>query len=370
MKFRLLHDLRAVAALLVVAFHVGMNLAKDKYFGASAAPLAEWVWFGGDAGVAFFFVLSGFIIHHIHGGDHGHPERLRDYVLKRVIRIYPSYVIIFVGVCLLALPFQEWRATLPHDPWVIAKSLLLVPQDRSVVGGTGAPVIVVAWSLQFEVMFYALVGLAIFNVLLARCAMAVMAACMVWHLGWGDDRFPLQFLGSHHLLQFAMGMWAAHAVRVGAPWRHPGWKALVAGAGFAATAVVSTWHMDRYMREWADMAYGSASALGIVAVIWYERATPAERLRTLPPVLGDASYVLYLVHFPLVALLSKMAVAVLPVQVWSAGMAMAMIVAACVLVSVVFHQRVERPLTRWLTRRCWPRSGPVRAESPQAKASP
>lgn len=351
MKFRLLHDLRAVAALLVVLFHVGMNLAKDKYFGATAAPLAEWVWFGGDAGVAFFFVLSGFIIHHIHAQDHGHPERLRDYVLKRVIRIYPSYVIIFVGVCLLALPFEELRATLPQDPWVIAKSLMLLPQDRTVVGGTGAPVIVVAWSLQFEVMFYALVGLAIFSRPLARCAMAVMAVCMVWHLGWGDDRFPLRFVGSHHLLQFAMGMWAAHAVRNGAPWRHPGWKALGAAAGFAATAVVSTWHMDRYVREWADMAYGSASALGIVAAIWYERATPAERLRTLPPVLGDASYVLYLVHFPLVAAMSKVCAAVLPgTTLWAVLAAMGITV-VCVVVSVAFHVWVEAPLTAWLQLR-------------------
>lgn len=364
MKFRLLHDLRAVAALLVVFFHVGMNLAKDKYFGDAAQPLVRWVWFGGDAGVAFFFVLSGFIIHYIHGGDHGHPERLRDYVLKRVIRIYPSYVLIFVGVCLLALPFQQLRATLPHDPWVIAKSLLLLPQDRLVVGGTGAPVIVVAWSLQFELMFYALVGLAIFSVPLARWAVAVMAVCMVWHLGWGDDRFPLYFLGSHHLLQFAMGMLAAHAVRHGAPWRHPGWKALGAATGFAATAVVSTWHMDHYVREWADMAYGTASALGIVAAIWYERATHAERLRTLPPVLGDASYVLYLLHFPLAALLSKLAVGVLPIKAWGAGLAMAAIVVACVLVSVVFHLSVECPVTRWLTRRCVRRSGLACSEAP------
>ena len=43
-------------------FHSAGNLAKEKYFGIVAQPIKYVFSFGGAAGVAFFFVLSGFII--------------------------------------------------------------------------------------------------------------------------------------------------------------------------------------------------------------------------------------------------------------------------------------------------------------------
>ena len=42
----------------------------------------------------------------------------------------------------------------PHDFGRVIQSLLLLPQNKEVVGGTGSPVLVVAWSLQYEIIFY------------------------------------------------------------------------------------------------------------------------------------------------------------------------------------------------------------------------
>jgi len=51
---------RAVAALLVVLFHIGGVFAKEKYFGGFANPLQTVVSFGGPAGVAFIgMILTG-----------------------------------------------------------------------------------------------------------------------------------------------------------------------------------------------------------------------------------------------------------------------------------------------------------------------
>jgi peptidoglycan/LPS O-acetylase OafA/YrhL len=64
----------------------------------------------GDAGVEFFFVLSGFIIASAHAGDISRPARLIPYLQRRIIRIYPPYWIIFAIVCAMALPLAATRA--------------------------------------------------------------------------------------------------------------------------------------------------------------------------------------------------------------------------------------------------------------------
>ena len=110
---------RALAALAVVLFHLGGIVADAKYFNVPwvAAPFRF-----GDAGVEFFFVLSGFIIASAHAADISRPARLIPYLQRRMIRIYPPYWIIFAIVCVMALPLAATRATLPTDPGTLTRA--------------------------------------------------------------------------------------------------------------------------------------------------------------------------------------------------------------------------------------------------------
>src|SRR5665213_1586618 len=112
--YKYIQGCRGLAALLVVFYHLGDTLAKPKYLGADADPLKSLFSFG-SCGVQFFFVLSGFIITLVHRKDFGVPQRLPHYVRKRLVRIYPTYIIIFVAVYLLAIAFSSTRQTVPHD---------------------------------------------------------------------------------------------------------------------------------------------------------------------------------------------------------------------------------------------------------------
>ncbi len=353
MKFRALQDCRALAALLVVAFHASANLVKGKYLGEVAQPLYSALWFGGDAGVAFFFVLSGFIIHHVHKGDLGHPSRLRAYAVKRAVRVYPAYVVTYLAMSILVLAVSEWRAGFPADAFIWLKGLLLIPQDPQTVGGTGAPLVIVAWSLHHELLFYVLMAGGILNrsaLVLTSLLLTCCVAVQQWH---PQDAFWMRFLGAQHQLLFAMGVGASMAFSARAHIRYSGTVALagIAALAFGLTAWQASMARLHYSRVPFDLAYGLSSGALIFALARMDQAKAKAGLNArgcLPGSWGDASYALYLSHFPVVAALSKVVTPLNGGTLLGAAMSLCLIVGTCLVVGIQFHQRVERPLMRWL----------------------
>ena len=112
---------------------------------------------GRSCSVDFFFVLSGFIIFGAHRDDISKPRSLPSYLTKRFIWIYPTFWMIFAAVFLGAWVVPSLRSTLPSDAGIVLKTLLLLPQHG------GSPVIVVAWSLQYEVLFYLFFALLVLD---------------------------------------------------------------------------------------------------------------------------------------------------------------------------------------------------------------
>ena len=342
---------RGIAALLVVFFHAASNLAKDKYFGESAGWLERLFWFGGEAGVAFFFVLSGFIIHYIHARDFDKPATLPTYLRKRASRIYPAYIIVFVGVYVSALLVPSLRESMPTDASVLMRSLLLIPQDKAVVGGTGAPVVIVAWSLQYEVLFYAIFALA----LIRRWLFCIVAGAVLLGaslaLFTAPGGFPLNFLSSHLMVLFGLGVGASMAVKSRIPLLHPGRLLIASTVALGAAVIASTVYRAGHIRAISDLAYGVTSAVMVFALVRYEMQTGRKLAPGVLGTLGDSSYALYLVHFPLIALLSKMAVAVFPKDAFWASVAFLVLVGASVCAGIAFHTWIEAPILRALARK-------------------
>jgi peptidoglycan/LPS O-acetylase OafA/YrhL len=84
-----LDGLRAVAFLMVFGYHY------------IALP---WGW----AGVNVFFVLSGFLITGILYDTRNHPNRIRNFYIRRTLRIFPLYYGIFLALVLM-YPFARWQ---------------------------------------------------------------------------------------------------------------------------------------------------------------------------------------------------------------------------------------------------------------------
>lgn len=335
---------RGVAAVLVLLFHTAGNLARPKYFGAAADPLERLCYFGGQAGVAFFFVLSGFIIHHVNqhriaGGD------WLDYLRRRAMRLYPTYLVLFACVYLPALAVPSISGHMPTDAATLLRSLLLLPQDRAVVGGTGAPVLVAAWSLQYEVYFYVLFAVAFVSRLLWRAVAAIVVGGIAATAAAGVTDFPAGFVFNPLVLLFFIGVAVSVACRSAWVPPRPRLGVAIGLAALAATGAAADVVREAAPHALFDALYGLCSAVVILCLVHAQRQG---RLRWadggLAVRLGEASYALYLMHFPVVSVLSKVAVLVLPAGVAGASIAFGAIVVACCALALVFHRRIEQPM--------------------------
>ena len=337
--YQSLQACRAAAALLVVLFHLGGTFAQQKYFGFAAMDrLFSW----GDSGVDFFFVLSGFLITTVHQRDFGHAEALPRYLLKRAVRIYPTYWLICIAVCLAALAVPALRQALPNDPMVFLRAFLLVPQDPDVVGGTGSPILFVAWSLQYEMMFYAVIAAFIFS---QGLGWLVVSSLVVVNLGCGIGAscvFPASFFASDMVLLFAMGVGTAYAVR--SAWRMPRPRlvAALAGAGFVGFGVLEGFIGRDTLPFDRRLVFGALAAVLIFALTRAEDAGARVAGRRAVNLLGDSSYALYLLHIPVISVLCK---AFTHLGVTSPAGLVALffvVVLACVGAAALFYLGIER----------------------------
>lgn len=142
-RFPVLDTLRAVGALAVLTTHVAFYSGDYSRHGVLGALLARL-----DVGVALFFVLTGFLLARPYLAraalGHSRPST-GTYYLKRILRIYPVYVVAVV-VGMLAL---EENSGLGLRDWLVTLALLNTFVDPLPPAGLSQ-----MWSLGVEVSFY------------------------------------------------------------------------------------------------------------------------------------------------------------------------------------------------------------------------
>lgn len=338
---------RGVAALLVLLFHLGGTINAEKYYGTGFLPWVRIFQFG-DSGVEFFFVLSGFLITFIHFKDLGFPNRFKSYIFKRMIRIYPTYWLVLIFVILFALFFKAFRETLPTEWSTYIFTILLLPQDKTVVGGTGAPILGVAWTLQYELFFYLLFGLAILS---KPLGVAVMVLAMVYaFIGfWFVDKvqFPLCFFAEPYILFFLFGVLAA-IICIKQPCLPWPWAILIIGIiGFFLTGAYDVIYKENSFlnnRMERKILYALFSFLIICGLVALEVTQKLMFKNRFLMFLGDISYPLYLVHFPIVSAVTKVFCQVFPKNQFFANANVFMVIVVSFSVSFVIHYFLERPM--------------------------
>jgi len=147
-----LESVRGIAILLVFVFHVD-GFARFPFSVVRSTPLSLAFVRAGFTGVDLFFVLSGFLLSlpFLADGAGGKPVVVRDYALRRALRILPLYwLAVVVGTVLTAKHLGELRWGVPY---------LLFLHSFAGVRTPLKPYDSVWWSLATEVQFYLLLPL-------------------------------------------------------------------------------------------------------------------------------------------------------------------------------------------------------------------
>jgi exopolysaccharide production protein ExoZ len=340
---------------MVMASHCAHTLGATSNFGV--APFGLLFQFG-RSGADLFFVLSGFLISFIHWNDIGRPDRFRHYLARRLTRIYPTYWL----VLLLIVPFDMATHTLYDgydQPLSVIKNIFLLPQDD--------PLLDVTWSLRNELLFYALFALAILSRSIGAVVAVVWVALLTVRTAIATDidttlsnlvTYPMNF-------EFIAGVVAGWFIQRRTIPR-PG---ILLGVGlgiFAAFAIAEDLHLlwSNEDHLWypgpswnililRSVGYGLGGVLIIVGLSALEMGKKIHAPTALI-MLGDASYLLYLIHIPGLLLLGAterhLHLLRFAAPWFLATAYMALIVSGAVILNLV----IEKPILRFIRPRRTP----------------
>lgn len=317
---------RAVAAIAVVVHHSIFNaqaLSHDVSFD----------WFHlfklGYLGVDYFFVLSGFIITHVSMASNTNAAGAKYYALSRFIRIYVPYIPATLAMLAMLALMDNTRSD-----YSLLASLTLLPSHS-------LPVLSVAWTLQHELVFYALFGLCAF--VFKRPSLIFLWALPIVGLLFFDitQRWGQTLAGLINL-EFLFGVGACYAYHSGRfkAQRHALLLIGIALVGIACYVL----HGAAVIYQYRIIA-GLGFSVIVLAVALYECTCDFSRFRTLI-FLGAASYAIYLVHAPFMSLLIR-----LPIMYPHWAVPFILFIPLSCVAGAAYFMLVERPLLRLTQKR-------------------
>ncbi|CAN5604919.1 acyltransferase [soil metagenome] len=299
--------LRGFAALYVVTYHVNA----DFHF-----PIFAY----GYLGVQLFFMISGFLMTYIHGQDRGLPDAA-TFLRKRLVRIYPAYMIAFIPVVLI-FHFMASKGFAWHrDPINIVRNLFLLHNPAQSILG-------VSWTLVYELMFYAIFCTWVIalqqkiSMLLVGWLVLILGNVYFLQLATGQ----LLFLDQINLY-FIAGCFVA-LVYQRVPYKTNRALLLLALVIFVLCPFISTATISIFI---------TCFILCFICVL-YTTERPSQFLVTL----GNASYSIYLTHLTIIAVGTSVIK-----QSWI----MAPLFLVCVVAGLLFYQYIESPILRRLNKR-------------------
>lgn len=351
--FETLDAMRGLAAILVMLCHLVGPLTSVDF-----APVAF-------VAVDLFFVLSGFVIAHSYEQRLANGMTVRAFMLKRVVRLYPLYLMGLAFAVVVAVADIAFGKEAIAPASVVASAALesvFLPSPFGDGIHNLYPLNAVAWSLMFELLvnFAYAAGFRWWSnrvlaaiVIAGAAGIVLMAASGVaLSYGWGWTNawvaIPRVVFG------FAAGVLICRLrsqISSGVS-RLPA-AAPVAFLGlFLLAAPVAAFQND----------YAATfMVLGAPALVMLGSAVePGRRLGPTYRALGAMSYALYVTHYPLVYAFGFVARAVgLPT-----GLAIPATVVTAVVTALALDRWYDRPVRRRLERYFAWRSGAAREIAP------
>ncbi|MEH0154483.1 acyltransferase [Limibacter armeniacum] len=360
----ILDGLRGVAAVIVVMFHLLETFAG----GDHVKQLINH----GYLAVDFFFLLSGFVIGYAYD-DRWHKMSLKEFFKRRLIRLHPM---IIVGMVIGAITFYQQAN--PMWPGIadvsllkmlavmlIGFTLLPVPKSMDIRGwGEMHPLNGPAWSLFFEYIaniLYALILRKVSNKVLFLLVLISGGALI--HLavtsshgdiigGWSIDSTQLRIGFTRLLYPFLAGLFLSRTVKPGSIKNAFMWSCLI------LVAILSIPRVGGHDHLWMNGLYDSLSIIFVFPLVVFIGASGQVESKipsTICKFLGDISYPLYIIHYPLTYVFMAWVANNKVSMAASIPVALTILIGSIILAYICF-KLYDVPVRKWLTKRTMARA--------------
>jgi exopolysaccharide production protein ExoZ len=345
------HLLRVAAALAVVYYHItseaGLNL-----------PIAC-----GTFGVDIFFVVSGFIIAYIGTKS---PD---SFLLRRFIRIVPFYwsasLLLFCVAWFFPHLLRQTKADLPH----LMYSLLFIPHETQHSGMF--PTMILGWTLNYEMYFYILFTVALlvsrrFAPLICSAFLTLIVLAIALS---GTENESLKFYSRPIVFEFVFGIAVYYAVvkfdRRADHFREVGWlKWLLVASTAAASVFIVVQGLCAGFGLPRHIVCGLPALIIVLGAILIEKLYRIQVKNKLTFVLGESSYILYLIHpyiiYGVLRLVVSPALGAGPATI---GILILSLLVLCSAIAIMIHLRFEKPAMDRLRGRLIPAAEPALVSS-------
>jgi peptidoglycan/LPS O-acetylase OafA/YrhL len=346
-RYELLDGLRGIAALTVVLHHIGIGQRVQI----------------GHFAVMIFFVISGYCITASVESCRRTGAGFRQFMLKRVRRIYPPY---FLAMGFFVLTrwakaalnpgfefspsFTDWLQNLTLTQWV---SSLFDPVQWP---SQNHKVFVAAfWSLNYEEQFYLVMGLALVGAVLSGVPMVVSVlglslVGLVWN--WLIPGNWICGLFIEYWLHFALGSILFYVLcRFTSKSHRSAFLTIVAALGLAclSRALLHATNPLLDLRAMIELSFLSAVTLALYFLRPLSAGIGRSPLWRPFAALGTISYSLYLIHLFILTLVDTTAHLLLPANPPQV-LLIASLLALHLLLAALFWALCERPFVS-LSRR-------------------
>jgi peptidoglycan/LPS O-acetylase OafA/YrhL len=360
-RFEILDLSRGIAAIVVLLYH-------------SYDVLGHQLVWRGYLAVDFFFLLSGFVLSHQYDAAISAGMGLREFMVRRLVRLYPCYLLAFLLGLLLDWTLTEhWRQHIDPITAVMSalSNLLVMPSPIAAADAEYLfPLNPATWSLLYELIASAvycstrrqLVGsrlLVVFGTLTVALALTGSHYGSI-EGGWGRGQVFVAL--PRVLFSFFAGVLLRRYAYTAVPAR---WGAATVAAGLLALFAVfrgPLWNWGVTYELLAVAFVFPAVLVGLSRVVPTSALTPWCRLA------GELSYPIYILQFPLMIAIHAAAGKGLGLRLgYAVPLAGILQVSLIALLAVAVAWSYERPLRRslknWLVSTAWIAAGARRRES-------
>lgn len=367
--YELLDGLRGVAALMVLIYHIFEGFAFAEGFNGAGEGIITTLNHGHIA-VDFFFILSGFVISYAYD-DRWQKMTLRGFFKRRLIRLHPMLVMgTVIGVIAFAIEgFKTWNGDVTPIGWVMLAMLLTMfmipalPGANYEVRGNGEmfPLNGPMWSLFFEYIgniLYALFIRRLSTKLLAVLAV-VLGVLHAWFyvfdisqyncvgVGWTID--IVNFWGGmlRMLFPFTVGMLLARTFKPckikGAFWICSIILLIIFALPFISfkPKVLSI----NALYEVLCIAF-IFPAIVLIGASGVAKGVATKRVNKF---LGDISYPLYIVHYPIMYVFYKWLIKNEYYSLEQTWLIPLVVVLSSIVLAYVVLKLYDEPIRRWLS---------------------